>query len=171
MDHNQLRLIFRPHQFGNDVQHIDLYRVYDNLSRTPYQLGVGIECEDPDNYYMEAWHVITPATMSKHLDWENRERTQFISFYDNLVDALTEQQRRRGQTFVPNVGQRDPASVRVAHVRLPQNTNVWCFSRAEMLNMMETFGSKTQWQMIPVSGQSEWFVWGAVPDHLVLRII
>ena len=171
MDRHQLQQIFQPHQFGHNVQHIDLYHVYDNLSRTLYQPGVGIECEDRDNYYMDAWHVITPAAMSKHLDWKNRERTQFISFYDNLNDALNEAQRRRIQPFVRNAGARDPASVRVAHVRLLQNTSTWSFSRAEMLNMMATFGPQAQWQMLPVSGRSEWFVWGVVPDAEVLRTI
>lgn len=159
--------IFRPHRFGADEQYIDLYHVYDNLSRTPYQRGIGIQCEDPDNYIMNAWHFITPSAMRNHLDWKNKTRTQFISLYSNLETAEREQQRRRNQTFVSNVGPRNPESVRIAHVRLSRNTNVWAFSRAEMLSMMGTFGSQMQMEMSQVSAPSEWFVWGVVPDECV----
>jgi len=163
----QLQEIFQPHRFGADEQHVDLYHVYDNLSRTPYRRGIGIECEDPDNYIMNAWHVITPSAMRKHLHWRNSTRTQFISFYNSLQTAEREQQRRRSQTYVPGVGRRIPESVRIAHVRLPRNTNVWAFSRAEMLSMMGTFGHQAQLEMSRVSAPSEWFVWGAVPDEYV----
>ena len=54
----ELSDIFRPHPFAAGETHIDLYHVYDNLSRTPYVLDVGIKCEDPNNYIMNAWHVI-----------------------------------------------------------------------------------------------------------------
>lgn len=163
----QLQEIFQPHQFRADEQHVDLYHVYDNLSRTPYQHGIGIECEDPDNYIMNAWHVITPSAMIKHLDWGNRTRTQFISFYNSLEDAEREQQRRRNQPYVRDVGRRNPRSVRIAHVRLSRNTNVWAFSRAEMLSMMGTFGHEAQLQTMRTSAPSEWFVWGVVPDEFV----
>lgn len=141
--------------------------MYDNLSRTPFQHGVGIECEDPDEYVMNAWHVITPLAMNRHLDWSNRNPTQFISFYGDLGAATREQQRRLHQTFVPGGGHRDGNSVRIAHVRLPRDTNVWAFSRAEMLDMMGVFGQPAQHQTFRTSGPSEWFVWGVVPKDLV----
>lgn len=159
--------IFRPHRFEINEHHVDLYHVYDNLSRTPYRRGIGIQCEDPDSYIMNAWHVITPSAMRNHLDWRNSTRTQFISFYNSLKAAEQEQQRRRNQTFVNNVGRRIPESVSIAHVRLPRNTNVWAFSRAEMLSMMGTFSHQTKLEMSQVSAPSEWFVWGAVPDECV----
>ena len=160
----QLQEIFQPHRFRADEPHVDLYHVYDNLSRTPYQHGIGIECEDPDNYIMNAWHVITPSAMIKHLDWRNRTPTQFISFYNRLEDAQREQQRRRNQ---PYVGRRIRGPVRIAHVRLLPNTNVWAFSRAEMLNMMGIFSNQAQQQTFSTSAPSEWFVWGFVPDEFV----
>lgn len=103
----------------------------------------------------------------KHLDWRNRTRTQFISFYNNLEDAQREQQRRRNQPYVRDVGRRIPGSARIAHVRLLRNTNVWAFSRAEMLSMMGTFGDQAQLQTFRTSARSEWFVWGFVPDEFV----
>lgn len=163
----QLQKNFRSHRFGIEEQHIDLYHVYDNLSRTPYRRGIGIECEDPDSYIMNPWHVITPSAMRKHLNWRNSTRTQFISFYSCLETAEREQQRRRSQTSVLQVGRRRPESVRIAHVRLPQNTNVWVFSRAEMLRMMGIFSPQAQFELSGVSAPSEWFVWGVVPDECV----
>jgi hypothetical protein len=67
----KLQEIFQPHQFKADEQHIDLYHVYNDLSRTEYQAGIGIQFDDPDNYVMNAWHAITPSAMMKHLDWKN----------------------------------------------------------------------------------------------------
>ena len=90
-----------------------------------------------------------------------------INFNEILETAEREQQRRRSQTYVPSIGRRTPESVRIAHVRLPRNTNVWAFSRAEMLSMMGTFGHQAQLEMSRVSAPSEWFVWGAVPDEYV----
>ena len=163
----RLRQTFRPHQFEPDEHYIDLYHVYDNLSRTPFRHGVGIECEDPDEYVMNAWHVITPLAMRHHLDWRNRNRTQFVSFYDNLADALHEQQRRLTQPFVRHAGRRRAPSVQIAHVRIPRGTNVWAFSRQEMLDMIGTFGHVARMEMFRMSGVSEWFVWGVVPETLV----
>lgn len=165
-----LRDIFKPHQFGVSEQFIGLYHVYDNLSRTPYQPGVGIQCEDPDNYYMSAWHVIMPSTMRKHLEWRNRDRTQFISFYSRWDGALNERRRRRNQLYVLGVGHRILGSIRVAHVRLPRYTDVWVFSRIEMLGMMGAFSHQAGLEMLEESAPSEWFVWGDVPNTLVQRI-
>ena len=152
----QLSDVFRPHAFQPTEAHIDLYHVYDNLSQTPYQRGIGIECGDPDEYVMNAWHVITPNTMSQHLDWYNRQPTQFISLFADRNAAAQEAQRRRNQAFVPGGGQRIPNSVRTAHIRLSRGTNVWFFSRAEMLAMMATFGPQARQNIslrhIPVSG-------------------
>ncbi|KAK1091139.1 hypothetical protein LTR48_006897, partial [Friedmanniomyces endolithicus] len=96
MDLERLRQLFKPHEFA-EQDYVDLYHVYDNLSRTPFQPGIGIECEDPDEYLMSPWHVITPVAMRQHLDWWNRHRTQFVSFYDNEAAALLDVQRRRNQ--------------------------------------------------------------------------
>lgn len=101
-----LREIFQSHRFRADETHIDLYHVYDNLSRTPYRHSIGIECDDPDDYLMNAWHVITPSAMIGHLDWRNRTRTQFVSFYSSLTNAQREQRRRRNQPYVRDVGPR-----------------------------------------------------------------
>ncbi|KAH7012031.1 uncharacterized protein B0I36DRAFT_53917 [Microdochium trichocladiopsis] len=164
---DQLRAIFQPHQFTADEQYIDLYHVYDNLSRTPYQDGLGIVCGDRDVYTMNAWHVITPSAMRKHLEWSNRTLTQFISFYKNQRDAEDEQQRRRNQTRVAGGHYRKPESVRIAHVRLERNTHVWAFSRKEMLSMMGSLDPASQRELSPMSGLNEWFVWGLVPDKCV----
>ena len=55
----ELSDIFRPYPFAAGETYIDLYYVYDDLSRTLYILGVGIKYEDPNNYIINAWHVIT----------------------------------------------------------------------------------------------------------------
>ncbi|KAK2007895.1 hypothetical protein LZ32DRAFT_609898 [Colletotrichum eremochloae] len=161
----QLQEIFQPHQFGINEQYVNLYHVYDDLSRTPYQHGIGIECEDPDIYFMNAWHVITPSAIGKHLNWCNKAPTQFMSFYNNLKTARCEQYRRCNQTYVHDVGYRRPESVRIAHVRLPRNTNVWAFLHEEMLGMMGTFGAGLE--MSRISDPSELFVWWGVPDECV----
>jgi hypothetical protein len=77
-----------------------------------------------------------------------------------LEDAKREQQRRRNHTHV-GASYRSPESVRIAHVRLPRNTNVWAFSRAEMLSMMGIFGNRAQLQTLSNSAPSEWFVVGS----------
>jgi len=64
--------------------------------------------------------------------------------------------------------ERSATSVRVAHVRLPHNTNVWAFSRQEMLNMVGALDNNTH-DIFATSGTSEWFVWGSVPEHLVVN--
>ena len=104
---DQLQQIFRPHQFG-DTRYVDLYHVYDNLSQTPFLHGDGISCGDPDDYIMNAWHVIMPLAMRRHLNWQNRISTQFISFYNNEADARREAQRRVNQRWVPGVGDNEP---------------------------------------------------------------
>lgn len=129
-----LQQIFRPHQFQANESDFDLYHVYDDLSQTPYQPGIGIECGDLNRYLMTAGHVITPAAMRRHLDWGNREPTQFISFCSNRADAMCERDRRRRQTNVPGGGRRDANSVRVAHVRLSRDSNVWAFSQRDVEN-------------------------------------
>jgi hypothetical protein len=160
---DQLRELFRPHQFVNEP-YIDLFHVYDNLSRTQYEPGIGIYCEDPNEYYMNAWHVIAPPAMRKHLDWYNRSPTQFVSFYDNKTDASQEWARRRRCPVVPGGKRRDPNSVLMAHVRLPRGTKVWFFSRQDMLVMMGAFGGTARQEMLQTSGAKEWFVWGVVPE-------
>lgn len=165
-----LQQIFRPHQFQANQGHLDLYHVYDNLSQTPYQQGIGIECGDLDRYFMNAGHVITPVAMRRHLNWANREHTQFISFYSDRADAIRERNRRRGQTNVPKGEHRDASSVRVAHVRITPNSNIWAFSRNEMLAMMSSFGMPV-FDIMASSHPNEWFVWGDVPDQLVQQII
>lgn len=163
---DRLQQVFRPHQFVNE-NYIDLYHVYDNLSRTQYEHGIGINCEDPNEYIINAWHVITPFAMRRHLNWSNRIPTQFVSFYDNMADAARAQHHRRSRPFVSGGIYRDPNSVRIAHVRLPRGTNVWAFSRAEMLDMMGVFGNAARLEMLRTSGANEWFVWGVVPEALV----
>jgi len=63
MDLGRLRRLFKPHEFANQ-DYVDLYHVYDNLSRIPFQPGVGIQCEDPDEYFVNPWHVITRNCVS-----------------------------------------------------------------------------------------------------------
>nr|POF06889.1 hypothetical protein CFP56_31513 [Quercus suber] len=160
--------VFKPHEFDVREDHIDMYHVYDNLSRTPFQHGIGIECGDPDNYLVYPEHVITAQAMRNHLDWNNREDTQFISFYSSLGAASIEQRRRQRQHFVAGVGYREADSVQIAHVRLSRDSNVWLFSRAEMLGMMK----KVTWPMAVhnlwlTSGAQEWFVWWNVPEQFV----
>jgi hypothetical protein len=87
---NNLQQIFQPHQFGPGESSIDLWHVYDDLSQTSYHPGTGIQCGDPNDYFVNAWHIITPKAMRRHLDWRNRKQTQFISFYDNENDARRE---------------------------------------------------------------------------------
>ncbi|EMC97247.1 hypothetical protein BAUCODRAFT_121743 [Baudoinia panamericana UAMH 10762] len=168
MERESLLQIFQPHDFVNQ-NFLDLYHLYDNLSCTPFQAGIGIHCEDPDQYLMDAWHVITPDTMRRHLDWKNRRRTQFISLYGNEATAIRERQRRCSQLWVPGVGQRELTSIRIAHIRLPSNTKVWAFSRVEMLHMMGTFGSEVRSELFTVLGVDEWFVWGAISANLIVN--
>lgn len=158
---------FLPHVFGPDEHFVDLFHVYDNLSQTPYQRGIGIECSDPDRYIMNSWHVITPEALRNHSDWKYRGRTQFISFYGKLESAQKEAQRRRKQEYIPGGGRRDPDSVRIAHVRLFRGTKVWFFSRDQMLRMMQCFGWNAAYQMTTCSHPDEWYVYGDVPDEHV----
>lgn len=169
MSTSDLERIFRRHQSGNSEQYVDLWHVYDDLSRTPYQHGSGIQCEDPDVYLMNPWHVITPLAVRQHLDWRNRIATQFVSFYGDHAAALVEQQRRIDRPYVPGGQRRDTSTVRVAHVRLPRNTKVWAFSRLELLDMMAAFGGNARCDTFLTTAPSEWFVWGAIPDDLVLN--
>lgn len=111
--------------------YVVVYHVYDNLSRTPNRPR--IECEDPAEYTMNAWHVITPETLMRHLNFAGRRRHRFTSLYANMNDAIREADRRRNQILVPNVGWRQPDSVRIERVCLPYNRDVWFFSRAEMM--------------------------------------
>ncbi|KAK4504547.1 hypothetical protein PRZ48_005463 [Zasmidium cellare] len=138
---------FHSHAFGPSEHYVDLFHVYDNLSRTPYIPGEGIRREDPDRYWMHPIHVITPEKLMLHADWNNRKPTQFISFYGDLASARQEAQRRRGQKIVPGGLQRDPDSVRIAHVRLQREANVFFFSRDEMLEMMQCFGGNARSEM------------------------
>ncbi|GIZ45346.1 hypothetical protein CKM354_000851900 [Cercospora kikuchii] len=165
----QLLQIFRPHQFAANEEYVDLWHVYDNLSQTPFKPGIGIQCKDDNDYVMNAWNVITPLTMRQHLNWRNRKATQFVSLYSDPAAAQHEQQRRRNQGIVPGVGPRNVHSVRIAHVRIPPGTGVWFFSRSEMLEMMATFGDGARFEMFTTSAPSEWFVWGRVPEELVLN--
>ncbi|KAM0704590.1 hypothetical protein Q7P35_008824 [Cladosporium inversicolor] len=158
---NNLQQIFKPHQFGPGEKSIDFWHVYNNLSRTPYESGVGIQCRDPDQYYVNAWHVITPKAMRRHLDWRNRVDTQFISFYEDQADAKREAQRRR------NMHTRERGAVRIAHINIPQGSNVWFFSRQEMLDMMRALGDYGV-DLMSCSGSTEWFVWGRVWQECVL---
>lgn len=167
MDMTPFMTAFQPHIFrpGEDV--VDLYHVYDNLSQTPYVRDRGIWCCDRDQYFVNAWHVITPGALLRHADWRNRQSTQFISFFANRTVAEHEAHRRRLNTYIPGGRRRDPNSVRVAHVRLPRGTNVWFFSRSEMLRMMQTLGGTAAMNMLQVSHPNEWYVWGDVPDENV----
>lgn len=102
--------------------------------------------------------------MRQHPDWRNRVRTQLVSLSGNRENAIQEAQRRIDSPLVPRVGWWDPNSVRVAHVRLFRGTNVWVFSREEMLNMMGTFGTAARREMFQMSHLDEWFVWGAIRE-------
>ena len=83
---------FRSHRHsGTDIS---LYHVYDSLSQTPYVPGYGISCGDPNTYLIHPQHLITYANIGKHLRWQNREPTIFISLFDNLEAAHSEAQRR-----------------------------------------------------------------------------
>lgn len=53
------------------------------------------------------------------------------------------------------VGDRDPISVGIAHVRLPRDNNVWAFSRAEMLMMMGIFGNVARLDKLDMTGANE----------------
>ncbi|KAK5165728.1 uncharacterized protein LTR77_008651 [Saxophila tyrrhenica] len=173
--------IFRPHDFQPGEEYIDLYHVYDNLSRTPFVRRTGIWCADPRPgpvHALEAHRSITPASMRKHLDPLNRHPTQFISFYSEREAALAEVQRRRWEVKVPGptkpgeleptMRDRDVTSVRMAHVRLHPGTEVYFFSRAEMLEMMEVHPEVGMEQyVLEHSVPSEWFVWGYVREECV----
>lgn len=86
----RLRQTFRPHHLrGEDL--IDPYHVHDYLSHIPFIHGIGIQCEDSNECILNSWHVITPTAMTRHLDWKNSKRPQFVSFYDNLQAATRDE--------------------------------------------------------------------------------
>ena len=97
------------------------------------------------------------------MDWHNRVNTQFISFYDNQADAKREAQRRR------DVRTRERGAVRIAHINIPRGSNVWFFSRQEMLGMMRALGDYDV-DLMSYSGSTEWFVWGRVPQKYVMDL-
>jgi hypothetical protein len=161
---DQLKNIFKPHGFQVG-QHIDLYHVYDNLSQTQFERGYGITCGDPDNYCMGAWHVITPTAVRKHLDWRNRQPTQFISLYDSLEHAKAEKERRLNKIRYG----RQPNTVKIAHVRLDGNCRVWANSRDEILAMMNAVGYSGRTDVFTNLGSSEWLVLGFIPEELLVN--
>ena len=150
---------FRPHHFEPGEEFVELYHVYDDRSQTPFIPEVGIQCADTNNYIMNAWHVITGQAIRRHLDWSNRRPTQFISFYDDLATARREKSRRIDS------GRRQ--AVRIAHIRLNNGTNVWFFSKQELLSMMQAV-NEPAFDINRTMGRGEWMVWGAVPADCLL---
>lgn len=160
---------FRSHrcQPGQDIR---LFHVYDNLSQTPYQPGYDIESGDPNTYLINPQHLITYVKMGQHLDWQNREPTNFISFYDNPCHALTEARRRMQQRYVPNQGTntyRSPESVRIAVVsaRRLDNSNAFYFSTSDLIAMLQI---PSNHNLRPSLTQGEWFVMDFVPEAALL---
>lgn len=120
---------------------------------------------------MHPQHIITYEAMAKHLDWENREPTYFISLFDDLSLALREADRRRNQPRVPREARRrNPASVHIAQISVHKldHHDVFYFSRNELISMLQAPPNN------PVSYNStaaEWFVMEFVPDDAVVGII
>jgi hypothetical protein len=130
---------FRPHDYHAHDTNQRLYHVYDNLSQTPYVPDEGINAGDSNRYLMHPWHIISYSAMIKHLDWNNRDPTYFISLYDNAQAAHIEANRRRNQSNVPGQDhQRDPGTVRIAEVSIAElhSLNVFYVSRQELLTML-----------------------------------
>lgn len=81
---------------------------------------------------------------------------------------MAEKARRRQQINVPGGGERNPQTVCVAMVRLRPGTNVWFFSKQELLTMMQTVGESAQ-DINATMSRSEWLVWGSVQDSCVVN--
>lgn len=124
----------------------------------------GIACGDPNTYYLNLWHVITPEAIKKHLNWRSSEPTQFISFYGNLADAQKEQARRQAMPWI------DARSVRIVQVEIDAASGVWAFNRDDLLNMMNSFG-RANYDIFTTIHPQEWLVWEFVPRNNVRQII
>ena len=81
---------------------------------------------------------------------------------------MAEKARRRQQINVPGGGERIRQTVRVAMARLRPGTNVWFFSKPELLTMMQTVGESAQ-DINATMSRSEWLVWGSVQDSCVVN--
>ena len=161
---------FRSHRHsGTDIS---LYHVYDSLSQTPYVPGYGISCGDPNTYLIHPQHLITYANIGKHLRWQNREPTIFISLFDNLEAAHSEAQRRVQNPWVSEAAagravRRQPFSVRIAEVsaRRLDWANVFYFSTGELIQMLRLPGNHA---LRPSLNRAEWFVLGDIPTGAIL---
>lgn len=165
---------FRPHVLLPNMD-ILLYHVYDDLSQTPFVPNEGIFSGDPHNYVLNLWHIITTQKMMEHLEWNNRNPTWMISFYDDRQLALSEQLRRRNHTHFFDVATgerriRNPNRVRIAVVsaRRLQDRGCLYFSTADIRWMLRTGPNHPLFTMY---NQCEWFVLDWVPVAAVINII
>lgn len=141
---------FQPHEI------ITLYHVWDNLSQTRCTLG-GMSCGAYGVGFYPPWFSITKRSIMDHLDPWNRNPTEFISFYGNMVHAVEDILRRQGEPFV--AGQwRDLDSIQLAVVHLRESSPVWAFSRDDVLRMV---GHDEE--VAYALDEDEWFVWGHIP--------
>ena len=155
------RTSFHPY---NALTPVTLYRVYDCDSQSPLD-NDGFACGDPNTYVMNAWHVITPAAICRHLKWRNRRPTQFISFYNNLADALREFRRRRNNVS-PHYA---AATVRIAVIQIIASDNIWAFPKQQLMAMMNSIGGNVS-DINASMGGNEWMVWEFVPRRCVRQV-
>lgn len=154
----------RPHQVSPGYL-VRLYHVYDTYpdhrsSQTPFEPGVGICCGD---YRTNTTHVISPLAVRQHLNWSNRNPTQFISFYDDLDKAHDERNRRAGS--------RPPDTVHIVVVDLKNGQDLWANNKQEIMEMMQAFGD-TAFDINATMGRNEWLVWGCVlPQYVAGHVI
>ena len=153
---------FCLHQTAPGKQ-LKLYHVYNSLSQTPYVSGLGIQSGNWNRYLFHPWHLTTPLSIGKHLDWGNTEPMNFISFFDNRQAAWAEAIRRQQSwTF-----QQQNVEIVVVSLECLDQENVFYFSVAELEEMLElSFTHPLRSRL----NQKEWFVMEYVPEAAVIGL-
>ena len=143
-----------------------LWRMYDHRSQSQFCEEDGFIAAGARNPSFSKREIFSPESIASHIDWYNRQRTPFISFYDNEKAAMREPKLR----FHAEHGIRYRRSVAIAQVRLPIDENqvcpVWINCRDEIDRMMNWFEGKREdngqgkWPRI---GRHEWLALNKVP--------
>lgn len=135
------------------------YRVYDGLSQSRYSPEDGFLCGEDDPLMDLPERRFSRLSVKRHLDWDNREPTSYISIFSSLEAALGECERWLARPWV-----KDRASGRFVHrgeVRVAAITGLETFSRhrvfltslselhrTHVLNHDDDFASRPEWLVL-----------------------
>ncbi|KAK0671529.1 hypothetical protein QBC41DRAFT_315498 [Cercophora samala] len=155
---------------------VKLYHVYDDLSQTPYNEGLGIHAGVSDRP-PGPQRGITAKSLRNHLNWSHRNPTPYISLWDDWAKAEKEVERR---LKMPNVDPRRSGAstsrgeVRVAVIsrnRLLESDTV-AFNLAEFLDrpgkkdLVASLRAKET-----LISPKEWLAMYSIPDDAVVKVM